>query len=356
MKILRRYFLKEFFKVFIIVILSVTAILVVAEFFDKIDEFYEKKAPIHLIINYLLLRAPKSLSIVSPIASLLSILFTISIASKWKETVAIKAAGGSLRKLFSSFLVVGAIITVSVWIFSETVATMANRKASYVRNVKILKRPSRIIYREGALWIKGLDGSLIRIRDFVEDKNRILKVSIFSFNTSFKLIKMIEADEAEWVHGRWELKNVVVFDINNNIRIRHDILVFKGLEAPAIFREEMTKPEEMNFLELYSYYKRIENAGFKNLKYLIELYGKFAYPTVNFVMILFGLALSLNARLRGGLRAAGLGLIVIISYWFIFSICLSLGYAGTVPSPLAPWISPILFGIAGGYMFGKIKE
>jgi len=266
MKILRRYFFKEFFKIFAIVILSVTAILLVAEFFDKVDEFYEKKAPIHLIINYLFLRAPKSLLIVSPIASLLSILFTISIASKWKETVAIKASGGSLKKLFSFFLIIGIIITISVLIFGETLAAKANRRASYVRNVKILKRPSKIIYREGALWIKGLDGSLIRIRDFVEDKNRILKVSIFRFNPSFELIERIEADEAEWIHGRWELKNAEVFDIANNALIKHDVLVFKGLEEPAIFREEMIKPEEMNFFELYSYYKRLENAGFKNLR------------------------------------------------------------------------------------------
>jgi len=356
MKILRRYFFKEFFKIFAIVILSATAILLVAEFFDKLDEFYEKKAPIHLIINYLFLQAPKSLLIISPIASLLSILFTISIASKWKETVAIKAAGGSLKKLFSFFLIIGIIITISVLIFGETLATKAARRASYVRNVKILRRPSKIIYREGALWIKGLDGSLIRIMDFVEDKNRILKVSIFRFNPSFELIERIEADGAEWIHGRWELKNAEVFDISNSVLIKHDALGFKGLEEPAIFREEMIKPEEMNFFELYSYYKRLENAGFKNLRYLMELYGKFAYPTVNFVMILFGLALSLNARVGGGLRAAGLGLVVVIVYWLIFSICISLGYAGIVPPPFAPWISPAIFGIAGGYMFAKIKD
>ena len=355
MKILSRYFLKEFFKYFFLILIGMTVILLVAEFFDKMDEFYTNKSSIYLVFQYLLLQAPKSLLLVTPVASLLSILFTVGIASKWKETVAIRAAGGSLKKLFSSFLLLGIVISVSVLIFSETLAPLATRKAAWIRNIKILKKSPKITYREGALWLKGLDGSLIRIRDFVENKNKVLKISIFILSPSFEIQKRIEAEEAEWIDNRWERKNATVFDFNNDTK-RHKALIYTGLEEPNIFREEMRKPGEMNFSELYAYYKRLENAGFKNLKYIVELYGKLAYPTVNFVMILFGVALALNARLGGGLRAAGLGLVVIIGYWLVLSISLSLGNTGTVSPALAPWIGPVVFGITGGYMFVRIKE
>jgi len=359
MRILLRYFLKEFFKFFVICLFGMTAILLVAEFFDKMDEFYAKKPPLSLMFQYLLLQAPKSLLSVSPIASLLSILFTVGIASKWKETVAIKASGGSLKRLFAYFLTLGIIISILVLILGETLAPVAARKASWIRNIKILKKTPRITFKESALWVKGLDRSLIRIRDFVpsnQDENRVLKVSVFSFNPSFNLVKRIEADEAEWVDGRWELKNVTIFDFIGNTTTRHRAVVFAGLEEPKIFREEMRKPEEMNFYELYVYYKRLETAGFKNLQYVVDLHGKLAYPTVNFVMIVFGIALALNTRLGGGMRAAGLGLVVIICYWLIFSVSLSLGNTGALPPSLAPWVSPAIFGIAGGYMYSRIKE
>jgi lipopolysaccharide export system permease protein len=355
MKILSRYFLKEFFKYFFLILIGMTVVLLVAEFFDKMDEFYTNKSSVYLVFQYLLLQAPKSLLLVTPVASLLSILFTVGIASKWKETVAIRAAGGSLKKLFSSFLLLGIVISISVLIFSETLAPLATRKAAWIRNIKILKKSPKITYREGALWLKGLDGSLIRIRDFVENKNKVLKISIFVLDPSFEIKKRIEAEEAEWIDNRWELKNATVFDFHNNTK-RFNTLVYTGLEEPKIFREEMRKPEEMNFSELYAYYKRLENAGFKNLKYIVELYGKLAYPTVNFVMILFGVALALNTRLGGGLRAAGLGLVVIIGYWVVLSMSLSLGNTGTVSPVLAPWIGPVVFGITGGYMFVRIKE
>ncbi len=356
MKILTKYFLKEFFKFFIVCFIGMTAILLIAEFFDKVDEFYAKKAPVYLILQYLLLQAPKSLLFSTPIASLLSVLFTVGMASKWKETVAIRASGGSIKRLLASFLIVGIIISLIVLVLGETVVPAATSKAIRLRKTKILKKKSRITHREGVLWLKGLDGSLIRIRDFVEGKNTILKVSIFSFGPSFTLEKRIEADEASWINGVWKLKNAAIFDFTNDTSTTQKVFDFTALEEPKIFIEEIKKPAEMSFFELYAYYKRLEGAGFKNNRYIVELYGKLALPLVNFVMIIFGISLSLHSRRGGGIKAAGLGLLVILSYWMLFSVSISLGNTGTIPPAVAPWISPLVFGFAGSYMFVKIKE
>jgi len=356
MKILSKYFLREFFKYFIIVLLTITASLLVIEFFDKVDEFYAKSTPIYPALQYFLLQIPRAILFASPVASLLSILFVIGIAAKWRETVAVQASGGSLKKLFSSFLILGIIITLLALLFGETLVPIATRKAAWVRSVKILKKTPKIAYREGALWLKGLDGSLIRIRDFVEDENRVLKVSIFDFNPSFELAKRIEADEAEWTGEKWKLKKVVIFDFEGGTTTRHKTVDFAGLEEPKIFQEEMRKPGEMTFMELYDYYNRLEKAGFKNNKYIVELYGKLASPLINFIMIIFGIALALNSRLGGGMRASGLGLLVIVSYFIIFLISTSLGNMGTLPPSLAPWVNPAVFGIAGCYMYIRIKE
>lgn len=356
MKIIRGYFLKEFFRFFLIVLLSSTAIMIVAEFFDKVDEFYSKKSPLYLILLYLFLLIPKFMVYSSAVASLLSILISIGIASKWKETIAVKASGGSLKRLFSSFLILGLFITLLVFILNETVVPAATRRASWVRNVKILERSLRITYGEKALWLKGLDGSLIRIRDFVEDKNKVLGISIFSFNTSFGMEKRIEAEKAEWINGGWRLENVTVFDFNSKTHFRYGSFFTTVFEEPKIFREEMKKPEEMNFIELHGYYNRLEKAGFKNIKYMIRLYEKITYPIINFVMMIFGLALSLNTRLGGGIRAAGLGIIIIVLYWLVHSISITLGNTNTIPPWSAPWVGPLIFGTAGFVLFLRIKE
>ncbi len=356
MTILRKYFIKEFFKFFIIMLITFTAISVVAEFFDKATEFYSEKPPVILILKYLLLQTPGVILYALPFASLFSILITIGMASKWRETIIIKASGSSTKKLFSSFLLLGVIISLTALILGETVVPEITRQASYVRMVEILKQSPKINQREEALWLKGVDGSLIRISGFVENEDRILKTSIFVFNSSFGLEKRIEADEAGWENGGWNMKNATVFDFNQGSINNYKSFISKSLEEPKIFREEIKKPQEMNFMELYKYYSRLEKAGFKDLKYTVRLYEKLAYPAINFVMILFGIALALNTSWGGGLRAAGLGVIVSVLYWLLYSVSISLGNTGTLQPWLAPWISPLLFGIAGSVLYLKIKE
>jgi lipopolysaccharide export system permease protein len=329
---------------------------VVAEFFDKASEFYREEPSVFLIIKYLILQSPRVILYALPFAALFSILITIGMASKWRETIIIKASGSSTKKLFSSFLLLGVIISIAALVLGETVVPDATRHATYVRKVEILKQSPKIIHRREALWLKGLDGSLIRISGFIEDENRILQTSIFNFNPSFGLEKRIEAERAEWDGSVWNLKEAKVFDFMNGTVKKHESYETTSLEDPKIFREEMKKPKEMNFMELYAYYSRLEKAGFKNLKYMVRLYEKLAYPTINFVMILFGVALALNARWGGGIKSAGLGVIVSVLYWLLYSISISLGNTGILQPWLAPWISPVIFGIAGGVMYMKIQE
>ncbi|MDH4027555.1 MAG: LptF/LptG family permease [Nitrospirota bacterium] len=356
MKILRRHFIKEFFKFFMIVIVIVTVISTVMEFFDRVDKFYQGDAKGYLIAQYLMLRVPGVVLYSLPFASLFSILIVLGVASKWRETVVIRASGCSLKKFFSSFLVLGVLISLFAFVFGETIVPAATEKATYIRNVKILKRSQKIIRREKQIWLKGTDGSLIRIDSFAESGNRILKTSIFRFGPAFGLEERIEADEAEWKNGVWNLKGVTVFDFKGETVKDYDSMISTSLEEPEIFREEIKNPIEMNFLELHTYYSRLEKAGFKNLQYLVRLYEKLAYPAINFVMILFGISLALNTRWGGGVKAAGLGIIISIVYWLFYSISVSLGVTGVLKPWVASSLCPFLFGIAGSILYWRIKE
>ncbi len=352
----RRYFIREFLKYFVIILICITAISNVTEFLRLVDDFYDKRAPVYLIIEYLLLQSPRVILYALPFASLFSIMITIGIASKWRETIVVKAAGGSTKKLFSSFLLLGLIITLAALVLGETLVPAATRASTYTRKVKILKQSPKIIYKKEFLWMRGLDGSLVRIEGFVENENRILKTSIFNFDDSFGFEKRIEAKEAKWEDGIWKLNDVTVFDFRNNSTKKFESLITTALEEPNIFREEIKRPKEMNFMELYSYYSRLEKAGFKNLKYTVRLYDKLAYPSINFVMILFGIALALHSRWGGGMRAAGLGVIVSVCYWVLYAFSISMVNTGLFKPWLAPWVSPAVFCIAGSIMYMRIKE
>lgn len=356
MKIISKYFFREFFRYFAVLLLGFSGIAVIAEFFDKASEFYREDTGVSVIAQYLLLSVPQFILYALPFASLFSILITIGISSRWKETVVIKASGRSTKKFFSSFLVLGFLIALAALLFGEAVVPSATRKADELRRTRVLHQPVRILQQKDSLWLKGLDGSLIRINGFVEDTNRILKTSMFRFTPSFSLAGRIEANEAEWHDGIWTLREVTVFDFVNDRISRVDALNTRAIEEPKIFREEIKKPQEMNFLELHAYYKRLEKAGFINRKSTVRLYEKLAFPAINFVMILFGVALALNSRWGGGIIAAGLGVLVSVLYWVIYSFSISFGNTGILAPWLAPWVSPLLFCIAGIVLYVRIRE
>jgi len=356
MNILRRYFLREFIKYFLIFLICFTAIAIIIEFFDKSPEFYEHNVSIPVILQYLLLQVPGFIIYALPFASLFSILLTIGMAGRWREVIVIKASGYSSRRLFSFFLIIGLILTLSSLILGESIVPLCTRKAMDIRRNKVLKQPRMIIHGERAMWVKGLNNSLIRIDGFIEDMNMILRMSIFEFDESFNLKRRIEADRAFWSNDQWVLINVRVFDFDRGDIMDYETYPSRSIDRPDIFREEIKKPREMNFFELYTYYSRLERAGFRNPKYVLRLYEKLAYPFINFIMILFGLALSLNTRLGGGIRAAGIGVLISVLYWLIYSMSVSLGTTEIFPPALAAWIAPGVFGISGGVLYLRIRD
>jgi hypothetical protein len=63
-----------------------------------------------------------------------------------------------------------------------------------------------------------------------------------------------------------------------------------------------------------------------------------------------------EGKVGSGVIAAGLGLLISLVYWFGYSLFLSLGYTGTIPPIIAPWIVPILFAGVSVYLYSQVPE
>jgi lipopolysaccharide export system permease protein len=98
MRILQRYYIKEFFKMLGILALGLALIFSLLDLVDKIDEFMPGKPSIGKLLLYAMLNLPKYLYYLLPTALLVCCLFIFSQASRSKELVTVKATGG--RKTF----------------------------------------------------------------------------------------------------------------------------------------------------------------------------------------------------------------------------------------------------------------
>ncbi len=371
MFIIQRHYLKEFFKLLALLGIGLASIFSILDLIDKIDDFMPSRPDLKSLLLYAIFNFPKYLLYLLPAAMLLCSLFIFSQASRNKEVVAIKATGGKLKTLLYPFIIAGILLSIFAFIVGESIVPDFSRRSNELKDT-LMKKEKKLLFKDGTLWLRGTDGSPVRIELYIPEKKLARGVSIFVFGKDF-LEKRIEAEEAEWINGQssttnqvqdkvqssesvWKLKKVTVYDIDSGKFSKIPKMDYLYLESPDFFSEVIKKPEEMGIGELYGYANRLKTAGFRNTKLLVDLNSKISYPLTNFFMIILGISLSMRGLVGKGLFIAGLGLFISIIYWFTYTFMLSMGYAGIVPPVISTWLVPVLFGTVAGYLFSKIPE
>ncbi len=355
----QRYYLREFLKLFSLLSIGLALIFSILELVEKMDEFLPHKPSLENLLLYAFLNFPKYLLYLLPAALLICTLFIFSQASRNRELTAIKATGGRLKTILYPFITSGILISIFAFIIGEVVVPEFSKKSNKLRYT-LKKEQQKIAFQEGTLWLRGEDGSLVRIELYIPEKNFAQGVSIFILEED-NLIKRIEAQEARWraVQGSeqsWLLRNVTIYDIASGDVHKVAEMEYPHIESPDLFAEGIKKPEEMGIIELYRYNERLERLGFRNTKLAVDFNSKISYPFINLFMVLLGISLSMRGRFGGGLFAAGLGLLISTIYWFTYTMTLSIGYAGIVPPIIAAWFMPIVFGVVSVFLFKKIPE
>ncbi len=355
----QRYYLREFLKLISLISIGLAFIFSIFDLIDKIDEFIPSKPSLKNLLLYTVFNFPKYLLYLLPVGILTCSLFIFSQASRNKELVAIRAAGGKLKSIFHPFIISGILITIFAFITGEIIVPDFSRRSNELKNA-IKNKEKKFMFKDGTLWLRAKDGSPVRIELYIPDMKLAKGVSIFVFDKDF-LKERIEAEEAKWEEdqgskGLWRLKNAIVYNITDKKIDSVTELDYPYLESPDFFSEGIKKPEEMGIGELYRYVERLKKAGFRNTKLIVDMNSKVSYPLINLFMVFLGISLSLKTRFSGSLFAAGFGLLISILYWIIYTFSLSMGYAGILPAAFAAWIVPVTFGFATGFLFKNIKE
>ena len=128
MNILDKYILKEFMKIFTLVLVSLIGLYLIADFFERIRMFLSNHATPRQIISYLLLNIPMILSQMIPVAVLLGTLLSFGILSKNCEITAMKANGVSLYRISLPVIILSFAICIAAFLLSEFITPYTNQK------------------------------------------------------------------------------------------------------------------------------------------------------------------------------------------------------------------------------------
>lgn len=359
MSIIQRYYIKEFFKMLGVLALGLALIFSLIDLIDRINDFMPGKPSLPQLMLYVFLNLPKYLYYLLPMTMLMCSLFVFSQASRNKELVAIKAMGGRLKNLFYPFMILGLLLSASGFVIGEVIVPDFAERSNDLKT-GLMKKDERLSFREGTLWMRGTDGAFVRIELYIPEKNLVRGISVFVKGKTF-LKQRIEAEEAYWTgakgaKGVWKFRNVITYDLEKGEVVHAAEMDYPNLESPDFFGKGIKKVEEMDIMELYRYTKRLKAAGFRDTKLVVDLNSKVSYPLANFFMLILGVALSVTARIGGGIFAAGLGILISFVYWLLYTLILSMGYARVIPPVVAAWVAPMLLSIVSAYLFRMMPE
>lgn len=354
MKIVQRLYLKDFFRLLLLITFGLAFIFSLIELIGRLDDFGTGKGAFGGLVLYTVFNIPKFLLYLLPMSVLVCSLFTFSQAFRRGEITAIRAAGGPLRSLARPFAVAGILLSVFAFVLGEFLVPDFGVRAAGLK-ARMEGKSRHLLFKEGVIWLKAKDGSPVRIEFYAPEEKTAKGMTIFLFGREF-LKATIAAQTATWDNSSWKLTGVVRSDFESGQAQKLSSMSYENLDSPDLFASDLKTPNEMGIVELSRYIKRLKNAGFSNTKLAVDLQSKISFPLINSFMMLLGLSLAMRGRMTGGMVTAGLGLLISLLYWLGYTFTLSLGYAGILPALIAAWITPCAFGGFAIYLFKNMPE
>ncbi|MEE9542979.1 MAG: LPS export ABC transporter permease LptG [Thermodesulfobacteriota bacterium] len=358
MKILHKYIVTEFLKLFAITTMAFISIFMLVDFIDRISEMIERNVPFSESLGYFFYKIPSVFSMVSPIAVLLSVVLSLGILTRRSEVTAIKAGGAGILRVIMPLLICGALLSVASIFVNEIITPITNKRAFNIELKWLHKKPKGMFNREG-LWVRSSDGIYNIMK--LDLKNKTIRgVTLYKTSKDFKATGRIKANSATWENNIWVAANAseFVFTEKGSIEKAHSGQIDLPLNmSPDDFSSLETSHENMNFLELRRYISTLRQEGYNTTRYIVDMYGKLTFPMVNFLMILIGIPFALKEGRRNSI-ADGVAMSIAIgfSFWVIFEVARSLGHSGVIPPIVAASFTNVLFLAIGVYLFGYIRQ
>jgi lipopolysaccharide export system permease protein len=359
MTILDRYIAKEYIKMFLLVIASITMLFLIIELFERIRSFMSNSATIYQALSYMFFIMPMYVTQILPVAVLLAALVTFSNLLKHNEIMAMKANGISLYRISVPVIIIAFIICILSFLFNEFITPYANDRADYIKRVEIEKQHRLGFFKQNQIWYRG-QGAIYNFKIFDPATNTLKGITINYFDNQFLLQMRIDAEGAQWKDNQWVFQNLMITRFPEGQFPSVQWMSTKVIdlpETPLDFKSVQKEAAKMGYMELRNYIKKIQAEGYDTTRYLADMHGKIAMSLVSLILIFIGISFSLMKTERGGgmMQSIGVGIAIGFSYWVVHAFALSLGRSGIIPAFPSAWIANLLLGSLAIIMFRRVK-
>ena len=361
MRILDRYILKSILAIFFQCLLTFLFLYIIIDVFSNLDVILKQKANLELLGIYYLAYLPIIFVQVSPIACLLSTLYTFGSLNRNNELIAMRSAGLNIFQISKTVIIFGIIVSALVfWVNDRFVPSSMSLTERIKTQMESGTKRGKEKEREAItnLSMYGLKNRLFFVNKFYLATNTMERIIFLEHDEKQNITKKIMANKGVYKDGAWTFYQCITYNFDENVQIREEPRyleeeVMDIPETPRDFLHQMLRPDNMTISQLKNYMGRLSKSGattvIRNLK--VDFYQRFASPFTSIVIILLGIPFSMMMKKRAtGMSSVGLSIMVGFLYYVFNAVSVALGKAGVLMPTLAASLSQIIGLITAIYL------
>jgi LPS export ABC transporter permease LptG/LPS export ABC transporter permease LptF len=358
--ILDDYVLRQFLEYLGLVLATFVVLTLVFSFFELLGDIVRNRIALITVGEYLVNVIPSMLYLMTPLSVLIAVLVTFGLLQKSNELTAMKATGISLYRLIVPVLVLAGMLSVALFLFDQFYLPHANKRQDALRN-EIKGKPAQTYLNPQHKWIFGQHHEIYYYEFFDSERNQFANLSVFDLDPkAFALTERTFATRVfwndslrKWIFERGWVRSLAPTNVKDYRTF--DVTTFSDIdEPPSYFKKEVKQYSEMNFDELKSYIRELEQGGFEVVRLKVQLYKKLSFPLITLVMSILAIPFALSAGRQGALRGVATAIGIAVVYWITSGLFEAMGNVNQLPAALAAWSPDVIFALAGGYFMLKV--
>jgi LPS export ABC transporter permease LptG len=248
MSLLHRHIGKEFLRVWGLTFGALVLVSQLIEIFTRLRRYAGHAMPFGSFASYLLLHLPQTLLILMPIATLLAAIITLSLLSKRREVLAMRALGLSPLYIAAPILFFGLLASGVLTTANWSLIPMATRQSEWIKNVKLLGKQESALFGQNRLWLQVDRNRLMNIELVHPTLDALYGVTIYRLDPSFELEELIEAGSMEFHNRQWWIAQGTRWRFHPDRSVDMEALQQAPIDLgkiPTDFREVVIDPDEM---------------------------------------------------------------------------------------------------------------
>lgn len=354
LKKLDRYIISKFLSTFFYALGLISAISIIIDLAEKIDDFIQNNASTHqLIFDYYIYFIPWFYNLFNNLFVFIAVIFFTSRLATNSEIIAMLAGGISFRRLLRPYMIGASVLALlsfwmNAWLLPYCNAQKVAFENQYINGRRNEEHWMRNVHRQ-------LQPGVYMFIDNFSKKDSIgYKFTLEKFE-GHDLVYRLASERFSYndESGKWRVENYTERNFKGDTALKKG----EEMDVQIAFnpKEFFLRKDDVGIYSTSELNRIIEAERMRGAEkiefYLVEKYRRISMPFSTLILTLIGFGISSRKVKRGIGIHLGFGLALTFSFIFVTQLTYTFAYSGDMNPLLAVWLPNFIYLIIGIILF-----